>query len=405
MEGANFALKFPGGTYWKNSTAAEIMRRFANECRTAADLTRDRGPDDEIATRALPHIVKFYPVDPVDPTQAITLAEFHRWMESDPEEASASSGNVPYLKMEWLKGQSLEDIIKDQKRPFPLDIGWAAIEGVGLVDALILMEREGVIHRDLKPGNVIVEQVDGQEILKIIDFGIAKSTLNRTNSNETTAGELLGTPYYMAPEQIGTIQAAISAKTDLYSFGMILWEMFTSELLYGDISDPLIQTLAVIMKKQQDGHPLITDVLREKRSILTTNIETWLSNAPETAELPRIREYLERTQTEIMALLSKIFDNTLALDPAKRYPGNGGTSGLWELREDLTRLAVSYQEYSGYYQRVHAYISGHTKTIRRAESSSPVAAPSPTPPAVSAVVNTTLLGGASSTPVGIESEG
>jgi eukaryotic-like serine/threonine-protein kinase len=127
-----------------------------------------------------------------------------------------------YLVMELLEGQTLADI---------LDHGKVSIERalpilIQIARALARAHDLEVIHRDLKPENIyIARNADDADVVKLLDFGIARSM---QDSRLTGAGEVFGTPQYMAPERITSIEAGPSA--DLYALGVIMYEMLTGRL-------------------------------------------------------------------------------------------------------------------------------------------------------------------------------
>src|SRR5579872_1292181 len=125
---------------------------------------------------------------------------------------------IPYLVMEYLEGDSLEKIIKE-KRPFTLteklSIMIQACEGLGYA------HQRQVIHRDVKPGNVVVLK-DG--VVKIVDFGIAQLG----NERFTRTGQVIGSLYYMSPEQIQGLE--VDARSDIYSTGVLLFEFIAGVL-------------------------------------------------------------------------------------------------------------------------------------------------------------------------------
>jgi serine/threonine protein kinase len=111
-----------------------------------------------------------------------------------------------------------------------------------ILEALELAHRKGVIHRDLKPDNIIVMQAPAIERIKLIDFGIAQLPGNRGNLQLTNTGDMLGTPLYMSPEQC--LGEAIDERSDIYSLGCIMYEMLTGQAPFtGD------SILAVMTKK------------------------------------------------------------------------------------------------------------------------------------------------------------
>src|SRR5262249_17572784 len=87
--------------------------------------------------------------------------------------------------------------------------------------------QKAFIHRDLKPSNILIAEIDGRPVPKIIDFGLAKAITHdgAARSMFTEAGMMVGTPSYMSPEQAGSLDATIDTRTDVYSLGVILFEL------------------------------------------------------------------------------------------------------------------------------------------------------------------------------------
>lgn len=132
--------------------------------------------------------------------------------------------NVPYLAMELLEGESLSARIKRRGR---LDSVEACRIVSGIGKALTKAHAAGIVHRDLKPENVFLVPDDDGEIAKVLDFGVAKNT-NQLDSN-TRTGALLGTPYYMSPEQAQGIKA-VDSRADLWSLAVVAFRCITGEL-------------------------------------------------------------------------------------------------------------------------------------------------------------------------------
>ncbi|MCY1043099.1 protein kinase [Corallococcus sp. bb12-1] len=130
----------------------------------------------------------------------------------------------PYIVMELLRGQPLSEVMRAQGR---LDVGTTVWMLDQMASALGAAHRAGVVHRDLKPANVFVVEVpDAAPTLKLVDFGIAK--VLRSHEGLTLAdGAVLGTPDFMAPEQIRG--GAIGPATDLYALGVLAFQMLTGE--------------------------------------------------------------------------------------------------------------------------------------------------------------------------------
>ncbi len=133
-----------------------------------------------------------------------------------------SPDGLVYLVMELLRGETIADLLDAGRVPVPRTLPIA----IQIARALARAHDLEVIHRDLKPENIfIAKDVDGDDLVKILDFGIARSM---QDVRLTGAGEVFGTPQYMAPERITSIDAGPSA--DLYAFGVILYEMLAGQL-------------------------------------------------------------------------------------------------------------------------------------------------------------------------------
>ncbi|WP_375770804.1 serine/threonine protein kinase [Archangium gephyra] len=132
-----------------------------------------------------------------------------------------------YLVMEYLNGRPLDEVILDRAPMQPSEVIRLIIEVLG---ALSAAHAVGVIHRDLKPGNIfLVLESNGSEYVKVLDFGLAKQgTTPNGPTPQTRASMIVGTPEYMAPEQ--ACGQPVSPRTDLYAVGIILFEMLTGRL-------------------------------------------------------------------------------------------------------------------------------------------------------------------------------
>jgi eukaryotic-like serine/threonine-protein kinase len=138
-----------------------------------------------------------------------------------------------YLAMELVEGETLRSLIQ---RNGPLPMRRAADLARQVADALGAAHYLGIVHRDLKPDNILLTRYhDGADWVKVVDFGIAKTVQgsggeNRGGKTVTTAGVSLGTPDYMSPEQLAGER--LDARTDLYSLGLVLFNMLTANLPY-----------------------------------------------------------------------------------------------------------------------------------------------------------------------------
>jgi eukaryotic-like serine/threonine-protein kinase len=154
-----------------------------------------------------------------------------------------------YLVMELVEGELLSKLIGQGQLPLDKALSY----GVQIVDALAAAHAKGVIHRDLKPGNIIITR-NG---VKVLDFGLAKlnsekrigdsaATIETVTEPITRAGAVLGTLYYMAPEQVEGKEA--DERSDIFSFGVVLYEMITGQRPFS--GDTQAAVLASLLKDQ-----------------------------------------------------------------------------------------------------------------------------------------------------------
>ena len=197
---------------------------------------------------------------------------------------------LPYLVMERLSGQSLEEYLESGHRPSPAEV----IDiGIQLASALNYAHQRGVIHRDVKPSNIYIDRESG--LVKLVDFGIA-AIEQRAHERDNGDGLVTGTPRYMAPEQIQG--ESCDGRTDLYGLGVVLYQ-----LLGGDV-------------------PFRADSMGELvREIL--HLDT-----------PRLNPTHDSTPVELIELVHQL----MAKQPNARYQ-NGGlvVEELQEIRADLNR--------------------------------------------------------------------
>jgi serine/threonine-protein kinase len=197
----------------------ELHRRLARGGMADVFLARDQLLDRPVAVKVL------FPEFATDPA---FVERFRR------EAQSAANLNHPnivsvydwgqeqgtyFIVMEYIEGRSLADIIRNEG---PLHPQRAAEVGSDIAAALGFAHRNGVVHRDIKPGNVLISP-SGQ--VKVADFGIARALNASAEDNLTQAGSVMGTATYFAPEQAQGLP--LDPRSDLYSLGVVLYEMVT----------------------------------------------------------------------------------------------------------------------------------------------------------------------------------
>jgi serine/threonine protein kinase len=181
--GERLALKIVKGTF--DDLDATALERFRREARVHAMLKNE-------------HLVRVIDAD-----------------------VASELGGAPYLVMDLLEGETLADAVGEEPQSPERVVAWLR----QLARVMDLAHEAGVIHRDLKPENLFLTCAsDGSELIKILDFGVAKFR-SGTDRSRTSTGALVGTPLYMAPEQAAGEQDRIGPGTDVWSIGMIAFRL------------------------------------------------------------------------------------------------------------------------------------------------------------------------------------
>jgi serine/threonine protein kinase/tetratricopeptide (TPR) repeat protein len=156
---------------------------------------------------------------------------------------ASPEGRRCYYAMELVEGETLEALVR---REGPLTPEQALDLAVEVARALVAAAAQGLIHRDLKPGNIMIAQSTGTPTpeVKVIDFGLAKA-MNAVAEADLTHGSFIGTPAFASPEQFSGTPA--DARSDIYSLGATLWYALTGEVPYPG------KTIAVIRERQQSA--------------------------------------------------------------------------------------------------------------------------------------------------------
>jgi eukaryotic-like serine/threonine-protein kinase len=188
----------------------------------------------------------------------------------------------PYLAMELLRGEDLAALIKREGR---LSLERCSKIVAGVAKGLELAHGAGIVHRDLKPANIFLERVGDDEVVKILDFGVAKDLHSEGDAGSTSQGGAVGSPSYMSPEQVWA--EAIDHRTDVWAMGVVTFEMLTGENPFAD------ETLAKVFERIV-RHPL--PVASQLDSRLTPAVDLFFEHALARSPTERItsaREFAE----------------------------------------------------------------------------------------------------------------
>lgn len=181
---------------------------------------------------------------------------------------------MPFITMEYIHGITLRRLI-DTSGALPLSAGLRLARQ--LCRGLGVAHGEGVLHRDIKPENLIVEPTGNA---KLMDFGIARTLVRDDRSSQTQDGSVIGTPYYLAPEQLRG--QTVDARADLYACGVVFYEIFTGELPFlteGGLMQVLTRKLEDELIPARDRWPGIPE-----------NLETIIARCLRSAAIDRYED-------------------------------------------------------------------------------------------------------------------
>jgi hypothetical protein len=191
---------------------ADQLERFRREARSVAQLNH-------------PHVV--------------TVIDAGEELSGDGQHPGEANVGTPYIVLEYVDGETLKDVIR---REGPLDIPQALAYAIEVARALGAAHEHQIVHRDVKPHNILISEEGGA---KITDFGIARTL---TEEGLTMAGRVLGTTDYVSPEQ--ALGQPVTGQSDLYSLGVVLFEMLTGSVPFHGSSP-----VAVAMKHVREEVP------------------------------------------------------------------------------------------------------------------------------------------------------
>jgi len=231
-------------------------------------------------------------------------------------------GGGAYLVTQLVRGSSLTDIIARGR------LRWQQVCDIGaqIADALTAAHAIGIVHRDLKPDNILLEPREDGEVVKVLDFGIARVADATSQGAEplTRLGTVMGTPGYMAPEQ--AMGEPTDLRTDLYALGVILWECLAGRALWdgGEMSDLLTRQLT------QPPPPLageVVDLPVEFERLIQQLLAREAKQRPQTAR--EVRDALRALGRSVSAVTVTTLPppNTLPSVPPSPAP-NRGLSGF-----------------------------------------------------------------------------
>jgi serine/threonine-protein kinase len=235
---------------------------------------------------------------------------------------------IAWMATEYVDGESLRDRLRKRK---PLAVDEALRIADGILRGLAYAHAKGIVHRDIKPANVLLTSA-GEA--KIADFGIARPS----DSNLTAVGEMLGTPSYMSPEQVKC--AAITGKSDLFSFGAMLYEMVTGLKAFGapDVSGILRNVVEHTPKLANDVSGAVPPSLGKFiHRLIQKNPEERFPNAETAlAELAKIREETLAAPEHVEEITPEHGVDTISSQPKRTSDPQTAPSSTSLVYDDVT---------------------------------------------------------------------
>ena len=243
------------------------------------------------------------------------------------EDIDEAEDGRPFIVMEFIEGRSLKDVIRDEA-PMPVSRTCGILKQVaGALDAAHSL---GIVHRDIKPANIVLIQTASGEQVKVLDFGIAKLKEGylQDNTSQTTltgTGMVVGTPAYISPEQaVGKRGQQLDGRADLYSLGIVAFQMLTGDLPFKADSD-----VGFAVAHLQSVPPSVRDLRPAVPVGVSDVVMRCLEKSPDgrPANARQFAELLEREEAR-------------EVGPAFSAPPAGTSSRLESVFEQPTRTSV-----------------------------------------------------------------
>ena len=252
-------------------------------------------------------------------------------------------GDPTFMVMEYVPGETLSALLRREGKLSPLR---AASLGCRLCWGLDAAHHAGVVHRDLKPPNIIVtSDAEAGEAAKIIDFGLAKVAALAEQGPLTRAGQILGTPQYMSPEQIRGEE--VDGRSDVYALGCVLYEMLTGATFCGSSGQGPAPDDVQGMDNQLNVAPRpVRELVPEVGAELEAVVMRALAKSPDD-RFPSVREMAVALTRSVERRKTRGASHTPVPTPRRRLPLAGLAALLVVLAASITDLVTRRGQRAG----------------------------------------------------------
>jgi serine/threonine-protein kinase len=190
----------------------------------------------------------------------------------------------PFMVMEYMDGEDLDQLVR-RSGPLPVDVTTAYV--LEACEAVAEAHSMGIVHRDLKPANLfLARRPDGPPIVKVLDFGISKSTLGASQAHMTKTSSVMGSPLYMSPEQMASAKT-VDLRSDIWALGVVLYELLAGRPPF--VAETMPELVLAIVHGE---HVPVAKLRADVPAGLDAAIERCLTKAP-AQRFATIRELAE----------------------------------------------------------------------------------------------------------------
>ena len=184
----------------------------------------------------------------------------------------------PYYTMDFIDGESLK-VVMQRERILPIERALHVV--VRVLRVLEVAHSHSIIHRDIKPDNILLTEAGGRDAVKVLDFGVAKLLDLVGDTGSITRGERIGTPKYMSPEQI--TGEPVDPRSDLFSLGIVFYEMVTGKHPFATVNDPIRVTAAILNREPVPPRDVMPQIPRAINDQILAMIEKKVKRRPPSA--------------------------------------------------------------------------------------------------------------------------